>query len=99
LIRIFNEVVFNSFSHIPSIFPRNHTSFIFAVYKVQNNTNRRQDYRQRPALGRNLQLSNTACSYCGFHHEGRGCPALLYALSTLQNNHLHHCNHIDQNIL
>lgn len=46
-----------------------------AVYKVQNNTNRRQDYRQRPALGRNLQLSNAACSYCGFHHEGRGCPA------------------------
>jgi ethanolamine ammonia-lyase small subunit len=42
-----------------------------AVYKVQNNTNRRQDYRQRPALGRNLQLSNAACSYCGFHHEGR----------------------------
>jgi hypothetical protein len=26
---------------------------------------------QRPALGRNLQLSNAACSYCGFHHEGR----------------------------
>jgi hypothetical protein len=46
-----------------------------AVYKVQHNTNRRQDYRQRPALGRNLQLSNAACSYCGFHHEGRGCPA------------------------
>jgi hypothetical protein len=42
-----------------------------AVYKVQNNTNRRQDNRQRPALGRNLQLSNAACSYCGFHHEGR----------------------------
>ena len=31
-----------------------------AVYKVQNNTNRRQDYRQRPALGRHLQLSNAA---------------------------------------
>jgi hypothetical protein len=29
-----------------------------AVYKVQNNTNRRQDYRQRPALERHLQLSN-----------------------------------------
>ena len=42
---------------------------------VQNNTNRRQDYRQRTALGSNLQLSNAACSYFGFHHEGRGCPA------------------------
>jgi hypothetical protein len=42
---------------------------------VQNNTNRRQYYRQRPALGRNLQLPNAACSYCGFHHEGRGCTA------------------------
>jgi hypothetical protein len=28
LIRIFTEVVFNSFSHIPSIFPRNHTSLV-----------------------------------------------------------------------
>ena len=42
---------------------------------VQNNTNRRQYYRQRPALGRNVQLPNAACSYCGFHHEGRGCTA------------------------
>ena len=41
-----------------------------AVYKVQNNTNRRQDNRQRPALGKKLQLSNVACSYCGFHHAG-----------------------------
>jgi ethanolamine ammonia-lyase small subunit len=38
-----------------------------AVYKVQNNTNRRQDYRQRPALGRNLQLSNTSlCRLAAF---------------------------------
>ena len=42
---------------------------------VQNNTNRRQYYRQRPALGRNLQPPNAACSYCGYHHEGRGCTA------------------------
>jgi hypothetical protein len=29
--RIFSEVVFNSFSHIPSISPRNHTSFILLI--------------------------------------------------------------------